>query len=288
MTRLMCVLLLLFAPLLACGQSIYIGDSIPQKAIEEAKQTLAAAQAKILRMNVGEFEVIEPAKNMQNVPMLQLPSNSPLFSMRVIPAKQSHSVTGTRRGDTGLNEYYFPAKDYAWSIITGKKDGESAVDFVVNGATKEQPPSRVDTLSVIIGKPAPKPVDPPDDPVIPVDDDLTKGMRAAFAKDKVAGIGDTKWLLPMAGIFEAASKDGLDTVKTAGDLDNLLYAARVAAGIPDPDKTLSETRQFIKRQLQANLTGGVDAPATVMDAAKKTLAKSLMAKVAESLEKLTK
>ena len=113
-------------------------------------------------------------------------------------------------------------------------------------------------------------------------------MRAAFAKDTVAGIGEKKWLLPMAGIYEAASKDTLDGVKTAGDLDALLTAARIAAGIPDPDKTLSETRQYIKRQLQANLTNGADAPATVLDATKKTLAKALMGKVSDSLEKLAK
>jgi len=104
----------------------------------------------------------------------------------------------------------------------------------------------------------------------------------------VAGIGDPKWLMAMAGIYEAASLDSLETVKTAGDLDNLLYAARVAAGIPEPDKVLTETRQFIKRQLLANLTGGVDAPATVMDAEKKKTAKALMAKIADSLEKIAK
>lgn len=266
------------------AQTITVGDAIPDKDVETAKQTIEKAQPKVITLGVGEFEVIEPAKGVP-VALLWLSTNDVSIQKIEIPAGQAFSTFGVRRGDKVAKHHVFQAKPFAWSVIIGMIQGKNTVTLVRSGEKPELVPIVVDKIDMTIGKPPPKPDDPPD---VPVDDDLTKGMRAALAKDKAAGMADSKYLLALSGIYAAASRDSLESIKTAGDLDTLLNSARVAAGIPDPDKVLTETRQFIKRQLLANLTGGVDAPATVMDAAKKQTAKTLMGQIADSLEKIAK
>jgi hypothetical protein len=293
MIRLLCVLLLL-TPTLASAQiagAVQIGNVLSKEELDKAKAELDKAKQIVdsnkdtpLNWNKGEFQLVERGTKAAG-PLFPVAADESILGIKEIAPDTRLIVDGVRVGDTVAKEHDFPAQKQVYWRFKTLKEGSTTVWIFANGEAGK-PPVVIDKMRIVVGKPAPDV--PPDDPVVPVDDELTKGMRTAFAKDKVAGIGDTKWLLPMAGIFEAASKDSLDTVKTAGDLDNLLYAARVAAGVPDPDKTLSETRQFIKRQLQANLTGGVDAPATVLDAAKKTTAKTLMGKIADSLEKIAK
>lgn len=278
------LILLLFLPLSAWGQERLTLSARPtSEAVQTAKDLIKSAETTPTKLVMFGYALID----------IKIPGKLSTYiapgaddCLQQVKIAKGTVYEGLLAGPDGIVKWTrIEAVDYDRVLVVGVKTGQATLIWM---GVKGDEAVVIAAFQFAVGKPAPKPVEPPDDPVVPVDDDLTKGMRAAFAKDTVAGIGEKKWLLPMAGIYEAASKDSLDSIKTAGDLDNLLTAARIAAGIPDPDKTLTETRHFIKRQLLANLTGGVDAPATVLDAAKKTLAKSLMGKVAESLERLAK
>lgn len=282
MIRLSLILLLLLPSLGVAQERLTLSKQPTLEQVNIAKDLVRLLDKAPTKLAVGGYALID-IKLEGKVKSYPVPGSDDCLKTILIPKGQAYEGWLVESGEFKWTRI----EPVAWDrvLVTGLKSGTATLiwHMVQNGESEI-----VAAFQFIIGKSIPKPVEPPDDPVVPVDDELTKGMRAAFAKDTVAGIGNKQWLLPMAGIYEAASKDSLETIKTAGDLDNLLTAARVAAGIPDPDKTLTETRHFIKRQLQANLTGGVDAPATVLDAGKKALAKSLMGKVAESLEKLAK
>lgn len=282
--------LLLIVMLFLCSSSVVAQERLTLskfpsvEQIQSAKEIIKSAETAPTKMPFGGYALID-IKLEGKLTNYTVPGSDDCIKTVLIPKGQAYEGWLV---DKATNEFKWTRiEPVAWDrlLVTGTKNGTATLIWmtVQNGEAVV-----VAAFQFVVGKPAPKPVDPPDDPVIPVDDDLTKAMRAAYAKDKVAGIGDPKYLIAMSGVYEAASNDSLDTIKTAGDLDDLLLAARKAAGIPEPDKVLTETRQFIKRQLLANLTGGVDAPATVMDAAKKTTAKTLMGKIAESLEKIVK
>lgn len=279
------LLLLLFLPAGVYAQipgAIQIGEVVSQADVDRARQIIEASKPLVFNWNVGEFQIFQKGSKAKGDLTWDW-DNEGIITIKEIPANVPLMAYGVRAGTGGTAQWHnFPAQKDSYLLFMAVKEGTAKVTITaVSDDGKKS--IIVAKMQITVGKPTPKPDDPPDNP--PIEDDLTKGMRVAFAKDKAANIADPKFLLALSGIYEAASKDDLANIKTAGDLDTLLNSARQAAGIPDPDKMLTETRQYIKRQLQANLGKDQAQPLSV-DA--KRLAKVLMGKISDALEKLAK
>lgn len=271
------LLLLFLLPSLAQAQSITYGDAIPAQAVDAAQKTIDAAKPKMLALNPGEFEIIEPAKGVA-ASLLWLSTDPSTMQRLEIPAGQAFSIYGIRRGDKVAKHHVFQARAFAWSVVIGATQGHNVLTLVKSGDKPELAPVVVDTIDVTVGKP--KPVVPD----VPVDDALTQALRVAANADYKAGKSDKKILLPLAGIYEAAANDTLATVTTVGALDDRLYQARLAAGIPEPEVAYPTMRKAIQTEIYSKV--GVDnnsASKPLTDAMKKS-ANAVFSRVAASLE----
>jgi len=270
---------LLVAPSWLNGQERLTLNKLPtNEQIQSAKDIVKSAETAPTKLSTGGYALID-IKLEGKLKSYVVPGSDDCIKTILIAKGQAYEGWLV---DKDSNQFGWKRIDpVAWDrvLVTGIKNGTATLiwHMVQNGESEV-----VAAFQFIIGKPPLNPDEPPD---VPVDDELTKGMRAALAKDKAAGVADVKYLLSLSGIYEAASKDSLDTIKTAGELDALLNAARLAANIPEPEKMLPEVRQFIKRQMQANLGTEQSTP---INADAKRLAKTLMGKIGDSLEKLAK
>lgn len=260
---------------------VTLGATVTAAEIEQAKKILAMTAPKDLKLAVGEFEAIQPDEKI-TTPLLWLGTNRSCLQKIDVPAGVPFHGYMRRRGDAAAKYHLFPARSNAWVVVIGISEGSAAISIVRNGDKPEQPPVLVDELLVTVGGGAPV---PPPAPGPVVEDEVTKALRVEYAKDTLAGKGDRQVLLRLSGIYQAASQDDLATVKTVSDFDNLLYQARLAAGIPEADKALPAVRNWIMAYLQAKV--GNDGTQVLRDDAKR-LAKAHLAKIADGLTALTK
>lgn len=272
-----CSTLLLFIWPMACFAQITIGDAIPAGEVAQARATLEKATPKTLALQVGEFEVLEPAKSLTS-PLLWVISDDTVVQRMEIAAQQPLGLWMKRRGEVTPKLHQFPAKPFPWVILVGVKQGAATIQVIRNGNTAGSPPVVIDTLAVSVGGPAPAP------PTPPVEDALTKALRAAWQQDQQAAKADRRWMQALAGIYEAASRDSLETVKTAGDLDQLLHAARQAAGIPDPDQALPNLRERLRQELLTQLSIPENGNTVPLTAPTRQTARQLFARIAHALE----
>ena len=273
------VLCWLLAWPLAGYAQITIGDAIPPAEVEQAKATLEKATPKTLSLEVGEFEVIEPAKAITG-PLLWIISNESSMQRIDVAANQPLGLWLKRRGETATKLHQFAAKPFPWVILIGVKPGASTIHVIRNGTTATSAPAIVDKLEVTIGGTVPP------TPPIPVEDDLTQALRAAIKLDQQTNKADRKWLLALAGIYDAAGHDSLESVKTAGELDQLLNNARQAAGIPEPDQALPNLRQRIRQELLTRLNISETGQTQPLTAESRKLAKTVLSNIAHALEAL--
>lgn len=277
--RLFTMFFVLVSPAWAYPQ-IIVGDAIPLEELAQARAKLERAAPRSLTLEPGEFVVLEPAKTLTG-PLLWFMPNEAVLQRIDVAAQQPLGLWMKRRGEPMARLHQFPARPQGWVILMGGQPGTSQVVVIRNG-TDKGPPVVVDTLVVSVGGPAPGP------PTPPVEDDLTKVLRTAWQKDAAANQADRKWLGPLAGIYDAASRDSLDMVKTAGDLDTLLHAARQAAGIPEPDAALPSVRQRIRQELLTQLKvpeNGASQPFTADD---RRRAQHVLSRIAHALEVLSR
>lgn len=260
---------------------ISVGGNYTTVEIEKAKEVLAASQPKTLKLEVGEFEVVEPAANVTS-PLLWIVQDDSICQRIDIKPNQPFGVWMKRRGDAVAKYHAFDAKPVGWILLIGVKQGQSITHIVRNGADKE-PPAIVDKLDVTVGTPV-----PPKPPEPPVDDPLVKTFRQAAAKDATAGKADKQWLLPLAGIYEMASEDDLSGLRTMADLDSRLLAAREKAGIPDYINQFPELRKAIQAEIYRALNVDAGSGATVLTDDTKRLAKVCFGKVSKALEVLAR
>ncbi|HQR06358.1 MAG TPA: hypothetical protein PLN21_06025 [Gemmatales bacterium] len=271
--------LLLVMPTLAHAQ-ITVGDAVQQSEVEQARATLEKATPKTLTLQVGEFEVIEPAKGVTG-PLLWIVSNEVNVQRIEVAANQPLGLWLKRRGETTPKLHQFPAKPFPWVILVGIKAGASTIHIIRNGATATSAPAIVDKLEVTIGGSVPP------TPPTPVEDDLTQALRAALKVDQQANKADHKWVLALAGIYDAASRDSLESIKSAGELDQLLNTARQAAGIPEPDQALPTVRQRIRQELLTRLNISENGASQPLTAESRKLAKTILNNIAHSLESIS-
>lgn len=271
------VLYWLLAWPLASYAQITIGNAIPPAEVEQAKATLEKATPKTLSLEVGEFEVIEPAKAITG-PLLWIISNESSMQRIDVAADQPLGLWLKRHGETTTKLHQFPAKPFPWVILIGVKPGTSTIHVIRNGATATSAPAIVDKLEVTIGGTVPP------TPPAPIEDDLTQALRAAYQLDQQANKADRKWLLALAGIYDAAGRDSLESIKTTGELDQLLNNARQTAGIPEPDQALPSLRQRIRLELLTRLNITENAQALPLTTESRKLAKSVLSNIAHALE----
>lgn len=270
---------ILSLPMLAPAQ-IIIGDAVQQSEVEQARATLTKATPKTLTLQVGEFEVIEPAKAVTG-PLLWILANETSLQRIEVAANQPLGLWLKRRGDATPRLHQFPAKPFPWVILVGVKTGRSTIHVIRNGATAVAAPAVVDKFDVTIGNPVPP------TPPQPVEDDLTQALRAALKVDQQVNQADRKWLMALAGIYDAAGRDSLESIKTAGELDQLLNAARLAAGIPEPDQALAHVRQRIRQELLNRLNIPENGQAQPLTTESRKLAKTVLINIAHALEALS-
>lgn len=262
----------------SCFAQVIVGDAVPPGDLAAARATLEKATAKALTLEPGEFEVLEPAKSVTG-PLLWLSSNEAALQRIEVAANQSLGLWMQRRGEPTARLHQFPAKPVTWVILIAAKSGNAQLTVIRNG-TGTGPPVVVDTLVVTVGHPGPPPPPP--------EDELTKALRAAWQQDVVAGVGDKKWLVALAKVYETASRNPLNAVKTAGDLDQLLHTARQAAGIPPVETALTQLRQRLRTEMLTLLKvpeDGATQPCTSDD---KHRARQLFARIAQALEVLSR
>lgn len=262
--------------------TLTVGNHYTTSELEAARKTLKDAEPKLLKMKVGEFEVVEPDKSV-TTPLLWVCTDEAILERITVPANQAISLFMTRRGEASRKLHQFASKPYQWVILVAIKEGTTYVQIVRNGASADLPPSIIDRIDATVGETRPQ---PPPDP--PMEDELLKKFRKAAQLDATQNLSDRKYLLPLAGIYESASEDTLEQFKTFGELDSNINRAVQAAGIPPPDKVFPALRKAIMQEIYERLN--IDANAgnkTITDDTKR-LARVCFGKIASALESLAK
>ena len=245
------VSLLVFQP--PAGKTgVTVGDKYTQSEIARAKEILSANAPKELKLNLGEFEVVEPDKNTKNPLQFQYLSNKTYFLWRIKPG-QSFGLAGIRRGDKERQMYFFDAKPYEWAVIEAKAEGNEAIVVNRNGTNRDvDPPEEIDRVNVIVGNPKP-PTPPgpnPPDP-LPVNDALVLAAKA----DIKAGKGTADDVAAFSSLFTviAGQLSNGQQFDTIGDF----YAKLKAAGqtmVGDPAKALPTMREAVAQELDKRIS----------------------------------
>lgn len=167
--RALTLVLLFLLPATLFGQVI-VGDAVPPGDVEAAQATLERNKPKAIKLNPGEFEVIEPAKGI-TVPLLWVPATSKLYDTVVIPAGASHSHYGIRAGQKEKKLHRFLPVAYVRTLLIAseKSGGQTTITVVRNGEKPELPPVAIDSVDVTVGDPPKPPPPPPPNPIDPVD-----------------------------------------------------------------------------------------------------------------------
>jgi len=286
MTR-FALLLLLLLPLVARGQDVISVSKMPSPdQVASAKDVIDKSKTEPVYLKANGYALanIDFPRKLKCYPVqgsddclkfLPLPKGTTYEGLLV------NNVTGELTW-TRIE----PDKDKDRTLVIGIKQGAATILWIANGATLDEEPVIVKAYHFVVGKPAPKPDDPP---VIIPDDPLTQKLRVAANADYLAGKADKKILLPLAGIYEGAAGGVFPaSVVTVGDLDNLLYQARLAAKLPEPDVVYPTMRKTIQQEIYAKLGIDLNSGSEVLTEDTKRLAKAAFGQIAVALENLAK
>lgn len=244
--------------------------------VDTAKATIKAAQDSPTVLAYGGYAVID-IKLEGKLTSYVVPGSDDCLRTVSIPKGQGYQGWLVAKGETAPKWTVIDSiATHDRLLVTGTSNGTTTLIWmtVSNGEAVV-----VAAFKFVVGKPAPKPDDPP-----PPVDPLVNSFRSAMAQDVSTGKGDKKWLIPLAGIYKIASNDSLDSLATMNDLDARLTSDRVAAGIPDPDKQLLNLRRAVQTELYSQLGVTKDSGAMALKPDTRRLAKAAMAKIATALE----
>lgn len=122
----------------------------------------------------------------------------------------------------------------------------------------------------------------PDKPPAPIDNPLTKSLRAAYQLDSVAGIGNKEHLGKLEGVYLALSTADLSKISTQAQLTELMANSVKNAGIPDYKLSLTNTRLAIQREYLSR-QGITDDAGSDTKPVNEALVKQMFADLAASL-----
>lgn len=282
MTR-FALLLLLLMPLVARGQDVSPVRKKPTaEAVKTAKEIVDASKAAPITMPYGGYALVP-----MEIPAdaYIVPGSNDCLDQEIIPKGKAYKGWLVSKDSPTVWEYKtIPADDkYDRIRVSGIANGTATIIWhaIVDGKSVV-----IDAKVFVVGKPQPKPDDPP---VIIPDDPLTQKLRVAANADYLAGKSDKKILLPLAGIYEGAASGVFPaSVVTVGDLDNLLYQARLAAKLPEPEAAYPTLRKAIQQEIYAKLGIDLNSGSKVLTEDTKRLVKVAFGQIADSLEVLSK
>ena len=262
---------------------VVVGDAISNKAVQEARDTLIRATPKLLNLQVNEFDILESASPDPMAWFKYLGGNEDEFIQRLyMQPGQSLTIFMKRRGEPKARLHELKGFKNPWTVVIGVQQGQVGWIVVKNNPDPKQPPIQVDTVIITTGEAPPDPDKPP-----PPTDEFFKRLSVAFQKDVAAGIGDKTWVKKLSGVYDSASRDNLESIRTFEDLDSLLYEAAKTSGIPDYNKALTSLRAAIRQEFFSTLSITENDRTTNLTADTRRTAKSLFSKLAVALGKLS-
>jgi len=276
------LLLLLLPGFLQAQHTLVLSKKPNAEQVATAEATIKSAQQSPTQLAFGGYAIVD-IKLEGKLRSYVVPGSDDCIKTIPILKGQSYSGWLVPAGKTQFEWVTIePNKDIDRLLVVGTANGSATVIWhaVVNGESEIVAAFKFD-----VGKPRPVPPKP-DDPVVP-DDPLVKSFKEALNKDVLAGKGDKKWILPLAGIYEAASNDSLESMATMGDLDNVLFSARQKAGIPDPEVQLLNLRKAMQAELYQQLGVNKDSASVPFKPDTRRLAKATLLKIANALEAIT-
>lgn len=281
------LLLSLLMAAVAYGQEQLSLSKMPSKEqLQSAKEVIKSAETSPTKLSIGGYATVDIKLEGKLTPYIVPGSDDCIKTVTVIKATGYEGWLVTK----GENEFRWtkidPVATHDRIMVTGVKQGVATLIWI---AVQNNEAVVVAAFRFEIGPVKPAPVIiPPDEPVIPVEDELTKRLRAAAQLDAAAGKADKKHLLPLAGIYLAASNDPLAQVSTMDALDTLLFEARKRAGIPDPAIVFPNLRKAVQQEIYARLGIGPNDGKQPLTDDTKRLAKLAFGKIATTLEILAK
>lgn len=292
------MLLFLFAHATGYSQLV-VGDSVTQGELAKAKETLTRAIPKKIDLKAGEFFTITAADKYKGMPVTWYtpPSpednpDTPLYDKHDLAPNETTRVFAIKPGDTKPKSHTIgPFPNGGTVIIANSLSGQSVIALFVNGdPAAKAGPNNIDNIKVTVTGETPKPPKPIDPPV---EEQLTKDLRAAMNQDIAAGKANPIHLGALEGIYQSFSTDPLNKLNaanTAGDVESLLNSAREQAGIPEWNLMYPALRQRLRLETLKTL-GLQDDPKyanTPVNADAKRLLKAYYAKVAAALDAISK
>lgn len=254
--------------------AVVVGNGVTKDQLDQAKSIVRAAEANKFQWNVGDFEIFQKGEKAKGELLWEV-SDPTIVEVKEVPANTRLMVdNGVRAGDTAPKDHDFPPqKDSFWKFKAIKEGTTSILILSVSEDGKRV--VVVAKMTVTVGKRKPPPP-PPDSP-------LVKKFRSALATDVAAGKADKNWIDDLAGIFESASKTIPDSVTTIGQLDELLLAARKAAGIPEPEVQLLNLRRAVQQEIYSRLGVDTNSSAVKLTADTRRLAMVAFADISAAL-----
>jgi hypothetical protein len=269
------LLLFLLIPAVADAQIVLGGPKPTADEVSKAKAVLAAAEAKEVLWNVGEFDLLVRGETAKGDVQFDSTDDS-ILTLEEIPAGVVLWFNDVRAGQKERALHKFKAETQSYWVARAVKEGKTTIKVWANGDAGK-PPRIIARLDVQVGKPTPPPPPPP-----PPDDAFTKGLRDALAKDMAAGKGNKAHVGLLAQLFRVAANDIPDT--TAAGLLAKLKNAATALGLPAPAQSLTALRNAIADELDKRLPTE-ERPLTIEDKNRITATFNTLADVLEVLSK---
>lgn len=259
----------------AIGQTVldFSPASTPAE-LEVAREKIRKATNTPVKINVGGY-ALAPIDLTKDMKCHIVTGSDKCLEQQFLPKGKDY------KGNLVLNEdpaYKFrtiaPDEKTDRVIIHATAPGTATLIWFANIAGKAEV---ISEYKVIVGDPpAPDPIKPP------VDNPLTKSLRAAYQLDSVAGIGNKEHLEKLEGVYLALSRSDLSTIKTQKQLTELMAASVKGAGIPDYKLSLTNTRLAIQREYLTR-QGITDDSASDTKPVNEALVKQMFADLAASL-----
>lgn len=289
MRRILCTLLAGLVFCLPAYSQVVLGETVSKAEVDQAQKTVRRAAPQVLKLGIDEFEVIVSDDKL-TVPIQWLFEDVPFVGFEEVKAGEVYSIKGRRAGETEVKRHRLPARDKDYIVAWGLGNGTTTMYLNKNGDdAKKIPPQAVSKLKLIAGDGDKPPVPKPDDPVVPVDSELTKKLRTAFATDMVSGKGSKSVALALSDIYAALSRQKFTDVKTIGELNNIVgVAIGNNPSIPAPEKFMTAVRTEIMSYLLSKLNATLNSTLDPLTDERKAAAIAGFAEIAKSLEVLSK
>lgn len=276
--KLLAFFLLLSAVTVSAQDTLTLSKKPSTEQVATAKETIKAAQQAPTTLAYGGYAIID-IKLEGKLTTYTVPGSDDCIRTVPLPKGSVYSGWLVAKGEAAAKWTEIAAvATHDRLLVSGTANGTTTLIWMT---VQNNEAVVVAAFQFVIGKP--KPVEPD---VPPPDDPLVKKFKAAAAADAAAGKADKQWLPKLAGIFESAANFIPETVTTVGQLDELLLAARKAAGIPEPDQQFLNLRRAIQAEIYARLGVDINSSNVTLTPDTRRLAMLAFGKIAVAIEEI--